>query len=86
MYNYKSVPNPIRSESIEQEAKQHPYLKYCLTNKRDGENWYFNDGSSAANMEDRQLKKINATYFGMMSLVDKYIGKLINILKDEKIV
>jgi len=85
MYNYKSVPNPIRSESIDQEAKQHPFLKYCLTNKRDGENWYFNDGSNAANMEDRQLKKINATYFGMMSLVDKYIGKLINILKDEKL-
>lgn len=80
-YDAEKMPPPVRRASPEEEAEQHPWLAHYLFNQRgDG---YTAGEKSADNLSlsDKELKQIQATYYGMMSEVDAQIGRLIDYLK-----
>jgi arylsulfatase A-like enzyme len=63
---------------VEEEAKQHPYLANQL-----GQN--LNKGYYRASIyprDDKSMRQVRATYYGLMTEVDDNIGKIIALLKE----
>lgn len=71
MYDPEDVPPPRGAPSLDEEARQHPWLAYRLTQSR-----------KAAEMSESDLKQLKATYFGMVSEVDHQIGRLLAHLRE----
>jgi arylsulfatase A-like enzyme len=67
-YDPARVPESIRAGSAEEEGAQHPWLAYQLS--RNGARAPF----------DARLKRMKATYFGLMSEVDDNLGRLLAAL------
>ncbi len=72
---------PVRAETRELEARQHPYLEYELNHMtgslpdyrvlpRDGEFY------------DADLRQMRATYYGLISKADMFLGRIIAQLKE----
>lgn len=80
MYDAEKMPPPVRSTTTQEEAAQHPWLKYYIYNQRG--KYYSHGADSHENIliSDLDLRQIKATYYGMMSEVDAQIGRLINHL------
>ena len=82
LYDPDAVPMPVRAESAEAEAAQHPWLDFWVFNQRgDGPS----RGVSARDycrISERDLRQTRATYYGMMSEVDAQVGRLIAHLKE----
>ncbi len=83
LHDAEDMPLPLRRETLEQEAAQHPWLKHYLYNQ-DGK-YHIMDGEDCdvISYTDQDLRQIKATYYGMMSEVDDQVGRLINYLKSE---
>lgn len=81
MYNSESMPSPIRRDTPHDEASQHPWLEYYLSNQRGSS--YTHDADSRHNLEisDKDLRQIKATYYGMITEVDMQIGRLLDHLR-----
>ena len=81
MYHPDDVPMPLRADTPEEQARIHPWLATALGSL--GE-WYYpwmhrligSDGY------DREMRQVRATYYGLVSKVDHYIGQLMQCLKD----
>ncbi|NQV98577.1 MAG: alkaline phosphatase family protein [Rhodospirillales bacterium] len=80
MYAAADVPPPVRAASPDAEASAHPWLACALDDMGD---WF--DPWMQATMKDdsydRDALQVRATYYGLISKVDHYIGKLIDHLK-----
>ncbi len=70
MYDPAQIPGFIRAESVEAEAKQHPWLAWLLTRR-----------GFRAPQDEKRLRRLKAVYFGLMSRVDHEIGRLVAFLK-----
>ncbi len=70
MYDPAMVGGFTRRESIEEEAAQHQWLAYQLGRK-----------DFRAPSDEKQLRRIKAVYFGLMSRVDAALGELLQFLK-----
>jgi arylsulfatase A-like enzyme len=70
MYEPAEMPGFRRAPSVEEEAKQHPYLAWHLSRER-----------KAAEMPEAHLRQLRATYCGMIAEVDANIGRLVAQLK-----
>ncbi len=82
LYDARDMPLPVRQETPEKEAAQHPWLEYYLFNQR-GYGYTFGvDSRDNLSISERDLRQIRATYFGMISEVDTQIGRLVNYLKE----
>ncbi len=82
MYDPADVPAPVRAETPEKEAEQHPWLAHYLYNQRGTAFTYgYDSAKHNLTLDDRQTRQIRATYYGMMSEVDAQIGRLIDFLK-----
>ncbi len=81
MYSASQVPMPVRAKTVEAEAHAHPWIREAL--KEDG---YWNDHwiypSIGDDMYDHDVAQVRATYYGLISKVDHYVGQLIQNLKD----
>jgi arylsulfatase A-like enzyme len=78
MYHPDNVPACKGADSIEAEAQQHPYLALLLQNN-------LNTGiyqSTNYPRDEKSLRQLRATYYGLMTEVDDNIGKLIDVLKN----
>ena len=82
MYDPANVPKPIRAKTIEDEAKQHPYLDYYLHNQFGDGISYGHDSKKNLELDDLDILQARATYYGMMSEVDAQIGHLFEYLKE----
>ncbi len=65
-----TLPGFVRAASADIEAEQHPWLAHQLSDKR-----YRAPGS------EKKLRRLKASYFGLMSEVDDNLGRLIAHLK-----
>src|SRR5690606_22964236 len=77
MYDPAVVPLPDRAETPEREAAQHPYLNYLLFHQREI-GWYsehYPDDLRA--LDEKEIRQIRATYYGMISQVDDQIGRIV---------
>jgi arylsulfatase A-like enzyme len=65
LYDPASLPGFVRAESAEVEGAQHPWLRFHLSR-----------GHFRAPEDERRLRRLKATYFGLMSEVDHQLGRL----------
>ena len=70
-YHPDLLPPFTRANSAEMEAGQHPWLAWQLAQRE-----------SQAPAHEARLRRLQASYFGLMSEVDDNIGRLITALKE----
>ena len=78
LYHPDDVPGFKRAPSVSEEAKQHPFLAYQLEQS-------LNYGSYRASIyprDEKSIRQLRATYYGLMTEVDHNIGKIIAQLKE----
>ncbi len=68
-----ALPGFVRAASSEVEGRQHPWLAYQLSDKR-----------NRASKSERKLRRLKASYYGLMSEVDDNLGRLIAHLKQTR--
>jgi arylsulfatase A-like enzyme len=71
MYDPLSVPGFSRRETPDVEASQHPWLAHQLSRRL-----------FRAPADEKKLRRLKASYFGLMSEVDAALGRLFAFLKD----
>jgi arylsulfatase A-like enzyme len=77
----EDVPALHRAASPEAEGRQHPVLARLLATTKQID--YFRTGSGlAAALDERALRQLRATYYGMMAELDHHFARLIRFLKD----
>ena len=78
MYHPDDVPPFHGAASLEEEARQHPFLELFLGLQTTRGSY------SAENYprDEQSMRQLRATYYGMMSHVDDNIGQLIRALKE----
>ena len=78
-YHPADVPPP-RRRSRNSEAAQHPLLAELLSSTKQVD--FFRTGSGlAADLGERELLQLRATYYGMIGEVDAELGRLLDYLK-----
>lgn len=80
MYDPAEVDLPVRAESPETEAAQHPYLAYTLKAQKEI-GWYTDHPMSLQEIDEVEIRQIRATYYGMISQVDDQVGRIVAHLK-----
>jgi arylsulfatase A-like enzyme len=77
LYDPDAVPGFRRAASPEAEARQHPYIAYALRHHLRQE------GLDPARhpKDDKAMRQLRATYYGLMAEVDANLGRLIGFLK-----
>ncbi len=82
MYDAEDMPLPVRRETPEEEAAQHPWLGHYLFNQRGAGYTFGDDSRDNLSISELDLRQIRATYYGMITEVDAQIGRLIDYLKE----
>ncbi|WP_142850214.1 phosphoric/sulfuric ester hydrolase PehA [Telmatospirillum sp. J64-1] len=75
LYRPEDMPAPIRAETPDSEAAQHPLLRFYIDNIRQGSFFQGAEGSGAA-MDEAAIRQMRATYCGLMREVDDGLGKV----------
>ena len=80
MYDPDKMPTPIRQPSRVEEGAQHPLLDWFLrTQPASG---YFRHGTGlVADLDDKALAQIRATYYGLMSEIDDQLARVVRLLE-----
>jgi arylsulfatase A-like enzyme len=81
LYDAADMPMPIRCASAEEEAKQHPWVDFFLSNPLDSPYTYGAINKDGHAHRESEIRQIKATYFAMMTEIDAQIGRLIAHLK-----
>jgi arylsulfatase A-like enzyme len=82
MYDPAIVPMPARAETPEAEAAQHPYLQHMLFHQREI-GWYSEHyPNDLRAIDEREIRQIRATYYGMISQVDDQVGRIVAYLEE----
>jgi arylsulfatase A-like enzyme len=71
LYPPDELPGFVRADSVEEEALQHPWLAFELSRQ----------GSRAPD-DERRLRRLKASYYGLMSEVDDQLGRLLVFLRE----
>ncbi len=80
MYDADQVPLPVRSDSVSTQAATHPWLAAALGPHGDWFAPWVREALPAADYE-REIRQVIATYLGLVSKVDHYVGELMGFLK-----
>ena len=78
LYHPDDVPDFKRASSPEEEANQHPFLAFQLEKN-------LNSGYYSASIfprDEKSMRQLRATYYGLMTEVDENIGRIIALLKE----
>ena len=76
LYDPADVPAPVRAASLAAEGGQHPYLAYALNNQREIGLYTEHHPGVLQEIDERELRQLRATYYGMISQVDDQIGRI----------
>jgi arylsulfatase A-like enzyme len=76
LYDPADVPAPVRASSLAAEGAQHPYLAYALNNQREIGLYTEHHPGVLQEIDERELRQLRATYYGMISQVDDQIGRI----------
>jgi arylsulfatase A-like enzyme len=80
MYSADEAPAPIRHSSKEDERAQHPLTAFLIDTTPQLE--YLRTGRGlAADLGERDVRQARATYYGMISELDRHLGRLIDYLE-----
>ena len=82
LYDADQMALPARCATPSEEAEQHPWLQHYLYDQQGAG---FTVGAVSQDnllLEERDLRQIRATYFGMISEVDAQVGRLIDHLRE----
>lgn len=82
LFDADDMSLPIRCDTWQEEAKQHPWLEHYLTNMGGTP---YTAGAACDDhllLEDDELRQLKATYYGMIAEVDAQVGRLIDFLKE----
>jgi arylsulfatase A-like enzyme len=77
MYDPAAVPPFRRAETVEAEARQHPYLALAVEHHRAWEGL----DPALHPAEESAMRQLRATYYGLMTEVDHHLGRLFDRLK-----
>lgn len=79
MYRAEDMAPPMRAPSAQEEARQHPLLDFYL---RHTMNSGFFEGSQGftQDLDERAIRQMRATYFGLMTEVDDCLGRVFDHL------
>ena len=78
LYHPDDVPDFRRAPSVEEEAKQHPFLSFLLEQNPKHGNW----NADRYPRNDHSMRQLRATYYGLMTEIDHHIGRIIELLKE----
>lgn len=81
MYAPSDIDMPHRSDSVDAEKGQHPYLDYAL-DKMAENGAYMGHDTNVRDLPDHEIKQMRAAYYGLISEVDDQLGRVIQTLKD----
>lgn len=82
MYDPASGPGFQRTASPAKEAASHPLVDYWLAHQKRSEHYVIGAGDGLVrDWDDADFRQLRATYWGMISEVDRQIGRLIDGLK-----
>jgi arylsulfatase A-like enzyme len=81
MYDPAAVPMPRRTATPDEEALQHPYLAYAIKEAAAIGAYSEHYPASLVDVDEREVRQLRATYYGMISQVDDQLGRLIAHLK-----
>ncbi len=70
LYDPAAVPGFNRRETRQEEARQHPWLA-----------WWMDQPGFRPPVDDRRLRRLKASYFGLMTRVDDAMGDLMAFLR-----
>ncbi len=71
LYDPADLEDCNRAATLEQEAEQHPWLKYQLSREK-----------HCASPDPKMVRRLKSSYYGLMSEVDDNLGRLFNYLKE----
>lgn len=80
MYDPVDVPMPARADTPDGEAAQHPYLRYMLFHQREIGSYSEHFPNDLREIDEREVRQIRATYYGMVTQVDDQIGRILDHL------
>jgi len=78
LYHPDDVPEFRRAPSMEEEARQHPFLAFLLERNLKHSKW----NAERYPRDDRSMRQLRATYYGLMTEIDHHVGRMIELLKD----
>ncbi|MCK6453057.1 MAG: alkaline phosphatase family protein [Alphaproteobacteria bacterium] len=80
MYDPADMPAPVRAASREDEARQHPLLRFYLdTTAQSG--FFQGAAGSAADLSAEQVRVMRAVYYGLMTEIDDQLARVIAFLE-----
>ena len=82
LYDPADVPPPVRHASAEEEAAQHPWNRFYLSNQLDAAYTHGALLKDYLEIGESEIRQIRATYYAMMTEIDAQIGRLITHLKE----
>jgi arylsulfatase A-like enzyme len=80
MYDPADMPAPVRARSVEDEARQHPLLRFYLDTTAQSGFFQGADGLAAA-LTEEQVRVMRAVYFGLMTEIDDQLARVMNYLQ-----
>lgn len=80
MYAPADMPPPVRAESPEAEAAQHPLLAFYVDHTT-RKSFFENGRGLGRDMDLDEVARMRATYYGLISEVDAQLGRVIDHLK-----
>ena len=63
---------------MEEEARQHPFLAFLIERNLKHSKW----NVERYPRDDRSMRQLRATYYGLMTEIDHQIGRIIGLLKE----
>lgn len=84
-YQAEDMPLPVRRDTMEEEASQHPWLKHYLYNQKGTPYTAGANPADVPKLSDLELRQTKATYLGMMSEIDDQLGRLFQHLKERQL-
>lgn len=80
-YDPEEVPAPVRAESRDVEAAQHPLLDHYIRTVMQRK--FFEDGEGlGSEMSEQEVRVMRAAYYGLISELDDAIGRVVALLKE----
>ena len=75
MYAPADMPAPIRRDRWEEEAAQHPLLRFYLRGISQG-SFFHGAGGAATALQEDAIRQMRATYAGLMTEIDDCLGRV----------
>lgn len=81
LFDAADMESPLRAESWEAEAEQHPLLRFYLENIEQS-SFFQGARGLARDMSEAAVRQLRATYFGLMREIDDQLGRVFDFLRE----